>query len=67
MLMKYEEAIKRLNDIVQKLEAGGMDVDSLANNLKEAQELVAFCRDQLTRVEADVKKILDEPEATTAQ
>jgi exodeoxyribonuclease VII small subunit len=64
--MKYEEAIKRLNDIVQKLEAGGMDVDSLANNLKEAQELVAFCRDQLTRVEADVKKILDEPEAPTA-
>ena len=37
-----------------------MDIDSLATSLKEAKELVQYCKEKLTKVEADVKKILDE-------
>jgi len=58
--MTYEEAIRRIEEITRKVESGEMDIDSLATNLKEAKELVVFCKDKLTKVEADVKKILDE-------
>ncbi len=56
----YEQAIKRLNTIVTKMENGEMNVDSLATNLQEAKKLVAFCRQKLTDVEAEVQKIFDE-------
>ena len=36
-----------------------MDIDLLAQNLKEAQSLVEFCKEKLTKVEEEVKKCLD--------
>jgi len=58
--ISYEEAIQRIEEITKKIESGEMDIDSLATSLKEAKELVQFCKEKLTKVEADVKKILDE-------
>lgn len=57
--MTYEKAIERLQEITSKIERGEMDIDSLAANLKEAKELVAFCKDKLTKTEEEVKKILE--------
>ena len=57
--MTYEKAMKRLEEIVTKIESGEMDIDSLAANLKEAKALVEFCKEKLTTVEAEVKKCLD--------
>jgi exodeoxyribonuclease VII small subunit len=57
--LTYENAMKRLEEIVDKVENGQMDIDSLSATLKEAQELVAFCRDKLTKVDAEIKKILE--------
>jgi exodeoxyribonuclease VII small subunit len=57
--MTYEQATKRLEEIVQSIESGKTDIDSLSAALKEAKELIAFCKDKLTKAETDVKKILD--------
>lgn len=57
--MTYEKAMKRLEEIVSKIESGEMDIDALAQNLKEAQKLVEFCKEKLTTVEAEVKKCLN--------
>ena len=57
--MTYEKAMKRLEEIVAKLESGEMDIDALVQNLKEAQKLVEFCKEKLTTVEAEVKKCLN--------
>lgn len=57
--MTYEEAMKRLESIVTKIESGDMDIDQLATQLKEAKQLVSFCKDKLTKVEVEVKKCLD--------
>jgi exodeoxyribonuclease VII small subunit len=56
----YEQAMKRLQTIVSQMESGDMDIDALLTNLKEAKQLIDFCRNKLTRVETDVKKILEE-------
>lgn len=57
--LTYEKAVKRLEEIVKKIEGGEMDIDSLTANLKEAKSLVEFCKEKLTNVEAEVKKCLD--------
>ena len=40
----YSEAMMRLEDITAKIQSGKVDIDELAGLLKEAQELVKFCR-----------------------
>ena len=37
--MTYEQAVKRLEEIVKRIEGGEMDIDSLTANLKEAKGL----------------------------
>lgn len=58
----YNEAMQRLETIVSQLENGELDVDKLADKLKDAKQLIDFCKSKLLRVEQDVKKILDSAE-----
>ena len=44
---------------LRKIESGEMDIDSLAENLKEAKQLVAFCKGKLQHVEDEVNKIME--------
>ena len=60
--MKYEEALAQLETIVRKMEANEFDIDELAVQLKTAQQLIAFCKDKLTKTEAEIQKINAEAE-----
>lgn len=42
------------------LESGEMELDRLSYSIKEAQELLTFCKDKLTKVEKDVKELLSD-------
>lgn len=57
--MKYIEAIDRLNEIMQQMESGELDVDALTETLKEARQLLAFCKEKLHNIDQDVQKIMD--------
>ena len=59
---KYEDAMKRLEEIVHQIENGEMDIDSLAERLKEAKTLMAFCKQKLQNVEQEVNKIMSDQE-----
>ncbi|WP_314787431.1 exodeoxyribonuclease VII small subunit [Segatella buccae] len=56
--VKYEEAVRRLEEIVAKMENDEYDIDELATNLKTAQQLIKLCRDKLTKTDAEIKKLL---------
>jgi len=58
--MTYEEALKKLHEIVKKLEQKEVKIDALSDTVSEAKSLVDFCRDKLEKTEADIKKIIDE-------
>jgi len=60
--LKYEEALAQLETIVRKMENNEFDLDELAVQLKTAQQLIKFCRDKLTKTEADIQKINSERE-----
>ena len=56
--MKYEEALRQLEEIVRKMEDDELDVDSLA----KAQELIKLCKDKLTKTDEEIKKLLEQQE-----
>lgn len=58
--IKYEEAIRELDNIVRRMESDELDIDQLSDQLKRAQELIKFCKAKLTKTEEDVEKILKE-------
>ena len=58
----YEQAMKRLEEIVTKIESGELDIDSLGEQLKEAQKLIKLCRDKLYKADSEIKKMLEEGE-----
>ena len=57
---KYEEAIGKLEDIVQRLENDEMGIDEMTAELKKAQQLIKLCTDRLTNTDAEIQKILSE-------
>ena len=57
--IKYEEALTQLESIVRKMEANELSIDEIAVQLKTAQRLIQFCRDKLTKTEAEIQKITD--------
>ena len=60
--LKYEEALAQLETIVRKMESNEYDIDELAVQLKTAQRLIKFCKDKLTKTEAEIQKIQAERE-----
>jgi exodeoxyribonuclease VII small subunit len=61
--LKYEEALSQLETIVHKMESNEYDIDELAIQLKTAQQLIKFCKDKLTKTEAELQKINAEANA----
>ena len=50
----YEQAMKRLEEIVTRIDSNELDIDSLGESLKEAQELIKY------KADGEIKKILEE-------
>ena len=57
--LKYEEALEKLQKIVALLEHKEIKIDDLADKVKEAKELVDFCRKKLDKTELEINKIID--------
>ena len=58
--MKYEEALRQLEDIVERMENDELDIDQLSDQLKKAKKLVKLCKDKLTKTDAEIRKLLSE-------
>ncbi|WP_027419858.1 exodeoxyribonuclease VII small subunit [Crocinitomix catalasitica] len=56
--LKYDEALEQLQEIVSLLERKEIDIDDLANKVKEAKLLVDFCRKKLEDTEEQISKII---------
>lgn len=57
--MKYEEAVRQLETIVDKLESNELGIDQLSTELKKAQQLIKLCKDTLTKTDDEIRKLLD--------
>ncbi len=58
----YESAYKELQQIAKEIEMESVSVDVLAEKVKRASELIAFCQDKLRNTELEVTKIIEQME-----
>ncbi|MBR6806517.1 MAG: exodeoxyribonuclease VII small subunit [Bacteroidaceae bacterium] len=55
----YSQAVARLEEIMQAIQSGSVEIDTLYQLLREADELIKFCRTRLYEVDEEVKMLLD--------
>ncbi len=56
----FEEAMKELETIVEKLEEGDVPLEEAISFYKEGMKLSKLCHDKLSHVEGEMEKILKE-------
>ena len=62
--MTYDEALRRLEDLVAQLERGGKNLDETLAMFEEGTALLQRCQDELGDVEGRLAELrLDEAEA----
>lgn len=58
--VKFEDKIKELEEIVNELESGEIDLDSSIEKYTRAMKLVGECDEKLKSIEEQVNKIVNE-------
>ena len=53
-------AFDGLEKIVRQIDNNELDIDILSEKIKEANEIIAFCKDKLTKADREVEKLLQE-------
>ena len=56
--MGFEAALKRLEVIVEEMESGETDLDTMIASIEEGQKLVTICTAKLNEVEKKIEKIV---------
>lgn len=57
--LSYAQAMARLDEILERIEKGEVDIDQLSALVEEAAELVSLCRRKLTQAEMQVQRITE--------
>ena len=57
---KFEDNIKELEQIINELESGDVDLDASIEKYTKAMKLVKLCDDKLKNIEEQVNKIVTE-------
>ncbi|MCH7409415.1 exodeoxyribonuclease VII small subunit [Belliella sp. DSM 111904] len=58
--LSYDQAVKRIEEIVSILESGDKGIDQLSALVKEASTLVKDCREKLRNTENEINKAFEE-------
>ena len=58
--LKYEEAMATLEQIVARMENNELDLHTMGEELKKAQQLIKLCKDKLTKTDQEIRKLLNE-------
>lgn len=61
--ISYTDAFEELEQIVNDIEQGDINIDELSEKVKRASELIKLCKKKLTTTEEDVQAILKDLDA----
>lgn len=57
--LTFEDAMKRLEETVRKLESGELPLGESIQRYQEAMQLVQFCRRQLDQAELQIEQLVE--------
>ncbi|MFD1675039.1 exodeoxyribonuclease VII small subunit [Alicyclobacillus fodiniaquatilis] len=63
----FEQAMKRLEEIVRQLEAGELPLAESLERYQESMQLVKFCREQLDKAELQLEQLSFDEGAASVQ
>lgn len=55
--MKFEENLKRLEELVGKMESGGMKLEDMITSFEEGRKLVGLCQGELEAIKQKIEKV----------
>ena len=58
--MSYEDSLKRLEEIVQRLESGQLSLDESLHLFEEGTRLTKVCQQRLTEAELRIERLVGE-------
>lgn len=58
--MTYEHAISEIKRIIEELENGNQEIESITANVKYAMKLINFCKNKLYSIENELNATLSE-------
>ena len=64
---KFEEAMQRLENIVENLESGDLSLENSLKIFEEGMKLVSFCSKKLEEAEQKVTKLVKESDGRYTQ
>ncbi len=59
----YGEAMAEIEEILQKIETGELDVDELTGKVKRVASLLEICKKKLRTTETEIQKVIEGLEA----
>ena len=65
--LTYEEAMEKLNVILEKLEDTDSTLEESMSNFKEGMELYNYCNSLLNKAEGEITLILEKDTGTTEE
>ena len=57
--MTYSAAIAEIEEILEKIESGELDVDGLTEKVKRVAYLLEICKKKLKTTETEIQKVID--------
>lgn len=60
--ISYSQAVEEIEEILNRIEKGDLDVDELTKNVERVTNLLKICRSRLRKTEEEINKILEEGE-----
>jgi exodeoxyribonuclease VII small subunit len=55
----YHEAIVEIEEILQRIESGELDVDELTDKVKRVAFLLEMCKKKLRTTETEIQKVIN--------
>lgn len=55
--MKFEDNLKKLEELVLKMESGGLDLDAMIRSFEEGRKLVDICQKDLESIKLRIEKV----------
>ena len=56
--VKFNAALEELDQILEKIDSGKIDLDDLLKEIVRANTLIELCREKIKKAEAEEKKVL---------
>jgi exodeoxyribonuclease VII small subunit len=65
--LTFEQAMKRLEEIVQAMEEGSLSLEKMTDAFEEGTKLVRYCDEKLSSVENRIEKLVKKDNTLTTE